>query len=157
MKICVLVIGMMAILASPALAGPLQIESNHLEVRHAKHQAIFTGNVHLVRDDFELWSNKLIAYYQENSSDIERAEAFGKVRIRKADKYGSSDKAVMDNLKQTVTLIDNAMMKEEDGWVRGSTIVHDLEGNHTEVLQGETGRVKMRLDAKSNGLKQAQP
>ena len=145
------------LLGSPALAGPLQIESNQLEIRHAKHQATFTGNVHLVRDDFELWSNKLIAYYQADSGEIERAEAYDHVRIRKADKHGSSDKAVLDNLKQTITLIGNARMEEEGGWVQGSTIVHDIESNQTEVLQGTTGRVKMRLDSKSDALKQAKP
>ena len=157
MRICVIVISIMAMLASPALAGPLQIESNRLEVRHDSHLAIFTGNVHLTRDDLELWSNKLVAYYESDSSDIEKAEAFGEVRIRKAERHGTSDKAVMDNRKQTITLIGNARMEEESGWVQGSIIVHDIENNHTEVLQGETGRVKMRIDAKSDGLKQAQP
>jgi len=135
-----------------ALAGPLQIESNRLEIQHARQQAIFTGDAHLIRDDFELWSDKLVAHYEAGSGGLEWAEAFGHVRMKKLDKRGSSDKAVLDNLKHTITLIGHAEMQQEDGAVRGSTIVHDLQADHTEVLQGETGRVKMRIDSEAGAL-----
>jgi len=148
-----LVAGIFIVLFSgSALGGPLQIESERLEIQHAKHQATFTGHVHLVRDDFELWSDKLVAYYQANSGDIKLAKAFGRVRIRKQDKRGSSDKAILDNLKHVITLIGNAEMEQENGKVRGSTIVHSLDKGYTEVLQGRSGRVKMRLESEADTL-----
>jgi len=136
-----------------ALAGPLQIESNQLDIQHARQRAIFTGDAHLIRDEFELWSDKLVAYYEAGSGRLERAEAFGHVRMKKLDKRGSSDKAVLDNLKQTITLIGHAEMQQEGDIVRGSTIVHDMQTDHTEVLQGETGRVKMRIDSEAEALR----
>jgi len=143
--------------AVPALAGPLQIESQRLEVRHASQQAIFTGNVHMTRDEFELWSDRLVAHYASKTGSLERAEAFGHVRMKKQDKRGASDKAVLDNLRHTITLIGHAEMQQEGGIVRGSTIVHDLKADHTEVLQGDTGRVKMRIDDDAKALHKGQP
>lgn len=136
------------------LAGPMQIEANRLEVQNARQQATFTGNVHMTRDEFELWSDKLIAYYEAGGS-LKRAEAFGHVRMQKQDKRGSSDKAVLNNLKHTITLIGHAEMQQKGGTVRGSTIVHDMQNDHTEVLQGGTGRVKMRIDSEVEALKPA--
>ena len=139
--------------AGQALAGPLQIESRRLEVRHDRQQAIFTGNVHMTRDEFELWSDRLVAHYAAKTGGLERAEAFGHVRMKKRDKRGASDRAVLDNRNHTITLIGHAEMQQKGGIVRGSTIVHDLRADRTDVLQGDSGRVNMRIDDDAKALR----
>ncbi|HKJ83284.1 MAG TPA: lipopolysaccharide transport periplasmic protein LptA [Mariprofundaceae bacterium] len=130
-------------------AEPVQIESDHLEIRHAKRQAIFTGHVHLTRGTFELFCDRLVAYYSKDGhGGIDQANAFGHVRMKQENKRGKSDKARLDNRRQILTLIGHAEMEDPDGKVKGSTIIHHIKTNETVVRQGETGRVQMHLDSK---------
>lgn len=134
---------------SVARADTIQIESDHLEIQHADHTAFFTGNVHLTRGTFELFCNRLVAYYSKDGhSGVDKADAFGNVRMKQENKRGKSDKAKLDNRRQILTLIGHAEMEDPEGRVQGSTIVHNINTNETVVRQGETGRVQLHLDSK---------
>lgn len=131
-----------------AWAEPIQIESDHLEIQHAKHEAFFTGHVHLTRGAFELFCDRLVAYYSKDGhGGIDRADAFGDVRMKQENKRGKSDKAKLDNKHHILTLIGHAEMADPEGRVQGSTIVHNINTNETVVREGETGRVKLHLDS----------
>jgi len=134
----------------PAWAGPVTVQADHLDIWHNKQQALFTGNVHLKRDDFELFCDKLKAFYAEGSG-IERAEATGHVRMQQGDKHGHADKAELDNKRQILTLTGHAMMEQTGGRIEGETIIHNIQKKTTEVRQGKTGRVKLRIDTDSTG------
>jgi len=128
-----------------AWAGALTVQADHLDIWHGKQQALFTGNVHLIRDDFELFSDKLRAFYTEGNG-IERAEATGHVRMQQGDKHGHADKAELDNRKQILTLTGHAVMEQPGGHIEGGTIIHNIQKKTTEVRQGKNERVKLRID-----------
>lgn len=132
-----------------AWAAPIQIESDHLEIQHANHKAVFTGHVHLTRGAFELFCKRLVAYYSKDGhGGIDHADAFGDVRMKQENKRGKSDKAKLDNKRHILTLIGHAEMADPEGRVQGSTIVHNINTNETVVRQGETGRVTLHIDSK---------
>jgi len=145
--LCMLLLGM----PMHALATTVTVQSDHLDIWEQKQEALFTGNVHLIREDFELYCDSLRAFYKTGSagSGIDHALATGNVRMIQSDKQGTSDSAVIDNRKQIVTLRGNAEMVQEGGRVSGETIVHDLAAKTTEVTQGKGGRVSLRIDEKS--------
>jgi len=134
-----------------AMATTVTVQSDHLDIWENKQEALFTGNVHLIREDFELYCDSLRAFYLTGSagSGIDHALATGHVRMIQGDKQGTSDSAVIDNRKQIVTLRGNAEMVQEGGRVSGETIVHDLSAKTTEVTQGKSGRVSLRIDEKT--------
>ena len=137
--------------AHAAWAGPLTVQADHLDIWHSKQQALFTGKVHLIRDDFELFCDKLRAFYTEGGG-IERAEATGHVRMQQGDKRGHADKADLDNQRQILTLTGHAVMEQPGGHIEGETIIHDIQKKTTEVRQGKHERVKLRIDdADSSG------
>jgi len=136
--------------AYPAWAGPVTVQADHLDVWHDKQQALFAGHVHLKRDDFELFCDKLKAFYTEGSG-IERAEAIGHVRMRQGDKHGHADKAELDNKRQILTLTGHAVMEQPGGRIAGETIIHNIQKKTTEVRRGKNGRVKLRIDTDSTG------
>ncbi|OIQ01248.1 MAG: hypothetical protein COS82_01820 [Zetaproteobacteria bacterium CG06_land_8_20_14_3_00_59_53] len=146
----VLLCGVLAI-PPAARATTLTVQSDHLDIWENRQEALFTGSVHLVREDFELFCDSLRAFYRtgEKGGGIDHALATGHVRMIQGDKQGTSDSAVIDNDKQIVTLRGNAVMVQEGGRVAGDTIVHDLNAKTTEVLQGEGGRVTLRIDEKT--------
>jgi len=134
----------------PAWAGPVTVQADHLDIWHNKQQALFAGSVHLKRDDFELFCDKLKVFYTEGSG-IERAEATGYVRMQQGDRHGRADSAELDNKRQILTLSGHAEMEQPGGRIEGETIIHNIQKKTTEVRQGKDGRVKLRIDADSTG------
>ena len=137
-----------AMVPTLALATTLTVKSDHLDIWEAKQEALFSGSVHLVREDFELFCDSLRVFYRSNNKGggIDHALATGHVRIIQGDKEGSSDSAIIDNRKQLVTLRGHAVMVQEGGRVEGESIVHNMASKTTEVTQGESGRVTLRID-----------
>ncbi len=131
--------------ASAALSEPLIIQSDHLDIWHKKQQALFTGNVHLTRGDFELFCDKLRTFYIKGSG-IDHAEATGHVRIQQGDKHGHADKAELDNKKHILTLIGHAVMEQPEGNIEGEIIIHNMQKKTTEVRRGKNGRVKLHMN-----------
>jgi len=136
--------------AYSAWAGPVTVQAAHLDIWHDKQQALFTGNVHLNRDDFELFCDKLRVFYTEGSG-IERAEATGHVRMQQGDKHGRANKAELDNKRQILTLTGHAEMEQPGGRIEGETIIHNIQKKTTEVRPGKNGRVKLRIDSDPAG------
>jgi len=140
--------GLFSSLSVTAWAATVTVQSDHLDIWEQKQEALFVGRVHLVREDFELFCDRLRAFYKKGSEGggIDHALATGHVRMIQGEKKGTSDSAVIDNSKQIVTLRGNAVMEQEGGRVTGETIVHHLNSKTTEVLQGDNGRVTLRID-----------
>ncbi len=136
--------------AYPAWAGPIKVRADHLDIWQGKQQALFTGHVHLTRDDFELFCDKLRVFYTKKSG-IERGVATGHVRMRRGDKHGHSDKAELDNQDQILTLIGHAVMEQPGGRIEGATIIYHIREKTTEVRRGKGGQVKLRVDEKATG------
>ena len=141
-------LGLASSMTSMAWAATVTVQSDHLDIWEKKQEALFVGRVHLVREDFELFCDSLRAFYKKGSEGggIDHALATGHVRMIQGEKKGTSDSAVIDNSRQIVTLRGNAEMEQEGGVVTGEIIVHHLNSKSTEVLQGENGRVTLRID-----------
>jgi len=126
-------------------AGAVQIESAEMSIDHLHNQAEFKGGVHLMRDDFDLRCDRLLAYYSDN--ELQRAEAFGRVRMQQGGKRGASDKAIFDQPSNTLILLGDASVEDKDGVVRGDKITHDIHTEQTQVIQGEGNRVHLNLES----------
>ncbi|MFQ5344631.1 MAG: lipopolysaccharide transport periplasmic protein LptA [Mariprofundus sp.] len=126
-------------------AGTVQIESEKMTVYHKKNQVIFTSQVHLTRDDFELYCDRLVAYYTDN--DLDRAEAFGNIRLRNGKVKGTSDKAVFHQSKGTLTLTGHAELEQDGSHIEGETIVHDMNSEKTIVTPAKGGRTHMTIES----------
>ncbi len=135
------------LLCSPfqARAGSIQIESEKMVLLHKLNQATFTHHVHLTRDDFELYSDRLVAYYNDN--DLERAEAFGNIKLKQGDISGHSDKAILDQKNNTLTLIGNAVLEQKGNRLEGEKIIHDIKLEKTLVFPAKGGRTHMTIES----------
>jgi len=138
-----------------AEAKSIQIEAEKMVLLHKNNQVIFTQHVHLTRDDFELFADRLVAYYNEH--DLERAEAFGNIRIKQADIKGSSNKAILNQKNNTLTLIGNAVLEQNGNRLEGETIVHDTKLEKTLVFPSKGGRTHMTIEQDDVNNKPTQP
>lgn len=130
-------------------AGTIQIESGNMTLFHKSNQVEFKQNVHLTRDEFELFSDRLVAYY--NDKDLERAEAFGNIKLNQGEVRGTADKAILNQKKNTLTLIGNAVLEQNGNRLEGETIIHDLSQEKTLVMPAKGGRTHMTIESNDDG------
>jgi len=130
-----------------SLPGSLHIEAKKMLLLHQSNQVEFTGTVLLRRDDFELRCNKLIAHYRAGQQQLEKAEAFGEVRMHQGQTHGKADRAVLDQAKELLTLIGNASIEQNGSRIEGETITHNINQKQTMVSPVDGGRTRMLLES----------
>ncbi len=130
-------------------AGTIQVESGKMILLHKSNQVEFTQSVHLTRDAFELFSDRLVAYYNDN--DLERAEAFGNIKLKQGEVTGSADKAVLNQKDNTLTLIGHALLEQHGNRLEGDKIIHDLSLEKTLVFPKKGGRTHMTIESNDDG------
>jgi len=140
---------MLALSPTILWAGTVQIESEKLTIMHKSNQAIFTDHVHITRDDFELFCDRLVAYYNEH--ELDRAEAFGHIILHQKDVKGTSDKAILNQHDNTMTLIGHAVLEQKGSRVEGETIVHNMKQEQTTVFPVKGGRTHMTIESDDSG------
>ncbi|MBF0282526.1 MAG: lipopolysaccharide transport periplasmic protein LptA [Zetaproteobacteria bacterium] len=141
-------------MANEIAAQPVHVESDTLEVFHEKNSAEFAGEVHLSQGEFELFCDRLLVFYKEKiGGELEKAKAYGHVRIVQGTRKGHSDHASYDYNTGLLIMMDHAEMEDDLGLVRGNMIEHNMQSKQTRVLdQHQGGRVQMTIkqDGKVN-------
>lgn len=145
----ILAIAVTSLISTPLWAGSVEIESDKMVFMHKSERAEFINKVHMKRDDFELYCDKLVAFYKNNK--LERAEASGHIRLVQKEITGSSDKAILDQTNNTLTLIGNAVLEQPGGRIEGETIVHNMNREETTVHSVKGGRTHMTIDSDETG------
>jgi len=139
---------LIGLLPNQSWAGTVQIEAGKMTVYHKTNQVIFTKQVHLTREDFDMYCDRLVVYYTDK--DLDRAEAFGHIRLRHGEARGTADKAVLNQGDGTLTLSGNAVLEQGGNRIEGEQIVHDMNKDKTVVLPGKGGRTHMTIESGDN-------
>ncbi|MDX8407023.1 MAG: lipopolysaccharide transport periplasmic protein LptA [Mariprofundaceae bacterium] len=147
MMIRILSLAGILLAASMAHAGPLHIESRHMLLDHKMSQVEFAGQVLLTRDDFQLQCDKLIAHYIEGRQKLEKAEAYGHVRMQQGNAHGEANEALLDQGKGTLILMGDAFIEQNGSRIEGQTITHNMNQQRTTVIPDEHGRTRMILES----------
>ena len=136
---------------------PIQIESDHLEVRENDGIAIFTGNVAVVQGDMLMRSGKMTVYYNNSdggsvatgSANIDRLEVENKVYVKSETQVATADTGSFDMKSEVLVLSGKeVVLSEGDNIIVGckltvqmATGLANLEG----CGDSGGGRVKMLL------------
>ena len=135
--------------------GPVQIESDKLEVRENDKIAIFTGNVAVVQDKSLLKAGKLVVHYADDggsattgTAKIERLEASGKVYLKSETQVGTGDAATFDMKTEVLVLTGKqVVLTEGENIATGCKLTVQM-GTGQAQLDG-CGRVSMVVSPKS--------
>ena len=135
---------------------PIQIESDHLEVRENDGIAIFTGNVAVVQGDMLMRSGKMTVYYDNEggsvstgAANIDRLEVENKVYVKSEAQVATADTGSFDMKSEVLVLSGKeVVLSEGDNIIVGckltvqmATGLANLEG----CGDSGGGRVKMLL------------
>lgn len=129
---------------------PTNIQSDSMEYNAAAQTVVFTGNVHVTRPDFELWSKKLTVYLKKSDSsntgnsgtdsmragDIDRLVAEGNVRLKNEDKSGECQTLTYYADTEKVLMEGSPVLRDPDSTIRGTIITHYMQTNRSHVGGG---------------------
>jgi lipopolysaccharide export system protein LptA len=141
---------------------PVQIDAATLEVHDKDKNATFSGNVRMVQGDTTLRCPKLVVFYEQDGGDggsatktmtaakpgpggqqqIKRLEAWNGVVVTQKDQTATGEKGIFDMKSNTVTLLGNVVMTQQQNVLRGDRLVVDLT---TGVSRVEAGNGKERV------------
>lgn len=153
--------------------GPVQIDSDSLELDYKDSLVTYRGHVQVTQGDITLNSDRLSIRYDpaavrradQNPSSaptpgdsaskqpavakgaerIKEIVAEGNVRIRQGTRLAEGRRAVFDQAKQTVVLSDGAVLHDGPNHVAGERVVVYLQEERSVVEGGSSSRVKAVL------------
>ncbi|MBN9039147.1 MAG: LPS ABC transporter substrate-binding protein LptA [Rhizobiales bacterium] len=136
--------------------GPIEIESDKLEVRDHDNIAIFTGNVQLVQGKLLLKTVKMTVYYKNSggggsdNAQVDHMEAEGKVYIKQNDQVATGDQGTYDMGTGVLVLTGKeVVLTQGDNVVVGCKFVSNSKTGQSKLdgcgKGGDSGRIKMLL------------
>jgi lipopolysaccharide export system protein LptA len=152
--------------------GPINISSGKLEFFYNEKRIVYRGAVVATRDNGTIKSDLLTVTYEEQPSNngtaastasdttttgantttrrqrIKDAVAEGNVEITSANGNATCKKAVFNEIKRTVVLSGNAVLRDGDNVVKGETVTVYLDENRVTVEGNEGTRPEMQLTTK---------
>lgn len=152
---------------------PTDITADRLQYDSSGQKVIFSGNVHVKRPDFELWSTTLTAYLQKsegqksggtgdmNAGQIERIVAENSVRMKAGVRTGTCGLATYTmadgrlRMERTPIIIDTS----NNNRIEGDTIIFHTRDGRSDVLgdvrasfsTAEGGGLNLGSDASADG------
>jgi lipopolysaccharide export system protein LptA len=148
---------------------PVKILSDQMEYIQDNNTVVFRGNVHVDREDFQLWSEKLTVFMAgsgtggqqvmgpDASQDIEKLLAEGKVRIERDKQVGTSEKATYWTKRGVVVMEGNPVLKDGESSISGEVITYHLQDNRGVVEGGPKQRVQAVFMAPADPAAPAAP
>jgi len=134
--------------APAAQSKKVDIDADNMEIFDEKNQAVFTGNVKLVRQDVTMTADKLVVEYRKTpkkdgseSTEVTFLNAYGNVRIVNPKQTVTGDHAKMDVKKNLLWVDGNVTVKKKDTTVIGDKLFSNLDTNVSRVDATGKGRV----------------
>ena len=138
------------------LAGKTEIRSQKMTYSHKKGKVEFSGDVHVLRPDMQIWSQKLTIYFAEDAEaqkgqtvsrgfgqgKVQKIVAEDKVRIEQEERIGECEIAVYDVGKEVLRLEGSPVLKEGKNKISGKVIKLYLKENRSEIIGGQKGQVE---------------
>lgn len=126
--------------------GPVEIEAATLEFEYRTGELTYRGGVTVTQADISLNSDELrLLLDTEDLGRPREIVARGNVRIVSGTRVATGGRAVFDNAEQTVTLSEDAVLRDGPNEVAGEKIVVYIDEQRSVVEGGETKRVRAVL------------
>lgn len=122
---------------------PIEITAKELIAETQNRRVVFQGDVVATQNSLIIYSDSLIAEYDEDGKTIARIEAIGNVKVvQERIREARGDRAIFINADQTVELSGNTVVSEGDSRLIGERLILYIAENRSVIHGGENGRVK---------------
>lgn len=119
---------------------PATIEADEVEFDFRNSTRTYKGDVVVVQGTLRITGDKLVIRYTEGDEQIETATSWGNPATFKQrpdgkdqDVYGEGNEIVLNEIENTLTLIENAVMTQAGNTAKGNRIVYDMTSDKMTV------------------------
>lgn len=124
---------------SPKSKAPVHFTGMGLTALKSKGVVELHKEVVVTQEDFRLESDEAKIFLEQNSDEVKKVSAEGRVRVRKTDEVSgklvkaNGDLAEFDNLSQEITLKGNAKIVKGEDLLTGNVIHYNLKTGWIKV------------------------
>ncbi|MFP7569627.1 lipopolysaccharide transport periplasmic protein LptA [Marivita sp. S2033] len=119
---------------------PVEVSADALSVSQNDGSALFTGNVVIGQGEMRLSAPRVLVFYTENQSGVERLEATGGVTLVNGDQAAEANSAEYEVNRGTIRMIGNVLLTQGANTLVSDTMDVDLE-NGTAQMEGRVRTV----------------
>ncbi|WP_291321609.1 LptA/OstA family protein [Desulfonatronospira sp.] len=131
-----------------------EITSTDMTFKGRENLVVFSGDVYVLRHDFELWSDELYVYLKHGTEinessvegdheNIEKIVARGQVRIQGDGREGRSGLLTYHPDTEVVEMEQDPMLIEGRNTIEGEKIVLNLKDHTSQVFGSDAKRVRV--------------
>ena len=122
-----------------AYAKQIKIISDKLEIMRTESISIFSGNVHAMEDNLEIWSEELVVTLSKDEKEIKEINAYGNVKILREELSINGDKARYDPIKNKLLVFGKVEVLQNQSTILCDRIIVDLE-NSSSIMSSDSNK-----------------
>ena len=119
---------------------PVEVSADSLSVSQNDGSALFTGNVIIGQGEMRLSAPRVLVYYAEGQSGIERLEATGGVTLVNGDQAAEADTAEYEVNRGTIRMVGSVLLTQGANTLVSDSMDVDLEAG-TALMNGRVRTV----------------
>ena len=119
---------------------PVEVSADALSVSQNDGSALFTGNVIIGQGEMRLSAPRVLVFYIQNQSGVERLEATGGVTLVNGDQAAEADTAEYEVNRGTIRMVGNVLLTQGANTLVSDSMDVDLE-NGTALMNGRVRTV----------------
>ena len=123
-----------------SLESPVTITSQKVDFDNQKQEAVYSGEVKVVKGDIILTADTIRVLFREKDQSVKLIQADGRVRIWWKDRYAEAEKGVYDDQLQTLILTGSPKTWQDENMVKGDKISYNLTDDRV-VVEGSVETV----------------
>ena len=128
---------------------PIHVKSDELEFDYQANKVVYRGTVNVVQGDVAIDCKELVVNLAraQGKDDLQLQEvvAIGDVVITQGGRKATGGRAVFDQVKRQVTLLENPVLRDGQNEVAGERIIVFLDENRSVVESSPKKRVSAIL------------
>ena len=128
-----------------AYAKQIKITSDKLEIIRTENISIFSGNVHAMEDNLEIWSERLNVTSSQDQKKVKELNAEGQVKILREGLSIKGNKARYDTIKNELVVYGEVEVVQNENIIMCDKIVVDLENSSSIMSSDSTTRVEAQI------------
>jgi len=125
---------------------PVEVSAESLSVSQNDSSALFTGNVIIAQGEMRLSAQRVLVFYTEDQTGIERLEATGGVTLVNADQAAEADRADYRVNAGTIRMTGNVLLTQGANTLVSDEMDVDLEAGTARM----NGRVRTVFQSSDN-------
>ena len=125
---------------------PVEVSAESLSVSQNDGSALFTGNVVIGQGEMRLSAPRVLVFYTQDQSGVERLEATGGVTLVQGDQAAEADRANYEVNRGTIRMMGSVLLTQGGNTLVSEEMDVDLEAGTARM----NGRVRTVFQSGDN-------